>query len=549
MAQVIPQHGSSPVPGSSPRGTSPTSGSDANAAPSSAHGTPPSAHAPPGASAPAHGSALHGPAGSPGLGRIAIEGFTFDDVLLLPRRSDVLPSQASTRTRLSRRVELNIPLLSAAMDTVTESALAIALAQSGGLGVIHKNLRPEDQVREVSKVKRSAHGVIADPVTLPPDATIGEARAIMTRQNISGLPIIDATRVVGILTNRDLRFHRSDSTRVADVMTTRLVTAPPDTTLEQAKDTLHRNKIEKLLLVDKDGRLAGLITMRDINQITRWPDACRDARGRLRVGAAVGVHDLQRVEALVAADVDVIVVDTAHGHSMNVIETVRAIKRRFDIDVVAGNIATAEAAADLIEAGADALKVGIGPGSICTTRVVAGVGVPQLSAIAAAVSVAGPAGVPVIADGGIRHSGDIVKALAMGASSVMIGALFAGLDESPGEPVLYRGRSYKTVRGMGSLGAMVDGSKDRYAQADVTATDKLVPEGVEGLVASKGPLAPFVYQLVGGLRSGMGYLGVSTLPDLQRHAQFVRVSAATLAESHPHDIEITKEAPNYQANR
>jgi IMP dehydrogenase len=477
-----------------------------------------------------------------------MEGITFDDVLLLPRRSDVLPSQATTRTRLSRRVELNIPLLSAAMDTVTESTLAIALAQSGGLGVIHKNLRPDDQAREVSKVKRSAHGVITDPVTLPPAATIGDAREIMTRQNISGLPIIDGSRVVGILTNRDLRFHRTDSTRVKDVMTTRLVTAPPETTLELAKDILHRNKIEKLLLVDGKGALAGLITMRDINQLARWPDACRDARGRLRVGAAVGVHDLQRVEALLAADVDVIVVDTAHGHSRNVMDTVRAIKTRFDIDVVAGNIATPEAARDLIEAGADALKVGIGPGSICTTRVVAGVGVPQLTAIANAVSVAGPAGVPVIADGGIRHSGDIVKALAAGASSVMLGALFAGLDESPGEPVLYKGRSYKTVRGMGSLGAMVDGSKDRYAQSDVSATDKLVPEGVEGLVASRGPLAPFVYQLVGGLRSGMGYLGVSSLQDLQRHAQFVRVSAATLTESHPHDIEITKEAPNYQVN-
>jgi IMP dehydrogenase len=532
MEQLLPQPGSSPAPA---RGSAPPPASPRDAASASQAVTPP---APSG----------NVPAAAAGT-RIAMEGFTFDDVLLLPRRSDVLPSQCSTRTRLSRRVELNVPLLSAAMDTVTESALAIALAQSGGLGVIHKNLRPEDQVREVSKVKRSAHGVITDPVTLPPDANIGEARQIMTRQNISGLPIVDAGKVVGILTNRDLRFHRTDGTRVRDVMTTRLVTAPPDTTLEQAKDTLHRNKIEKLLLVDGSGRLAGLITMRDINQITRWPDACRDARGRLRVGAAVGVHDLQRVEALVAADVDVIVVDTAHGHSSNVIETVKAVKRNFDIDVVAGNIATAEAAADLIAAGADALKVGIGPGSICTTRVVAGVGVPQLTAIANVVSVAGPLGVPVIADGGIRHSGDIVKALAMGASSVMLGALFAGLDESPGEPVIYRGRSYKTVRGMGSLGAMIDGSKDRYAQSDVTATDKLVPEGVEGLVASKGPLAPFVYQLVGGLRSGMGYLGVSTLADLQLHAQFVRVSAATLAESHPHDIEITKEAPNYQANR
>jgi IMP dehydrogenase len=489
------------------------------------------------------------PEGRQAGARIVNEGITFDDVLLLPRRSDVLPSQCDTTTRLSRRVELNVPLLSAAMDTVTESALAIALAQAGGLGVIHKNLSPSDQVREVEKVKRSAHGVITDPVTLKPDATIGDAREIMTRQNISGLPVIDGGKVVGILTNRDLRFHRTDDTRVSEIMTTRLVTAPPETTLEEAKDILHQNKIEKLLLVDAKGALAGLITMRDINQTARWPDAARDARGRLRVGAAVGVHDLQRVEALVAADVDVIVVDTAHGHSSNVIDTVAAIKKGFDIDVVAGNIATADAARDLIEAGADSLKVGIGPGSICTTRVVAGVGVPQLTAISEVLSVAEPAGVPVIADGGIRHSGDIVKALAMGASAVMMGALFAGLDESPGEAVIYKGRSYKTVRGMGSLGAMVDGSKDRYGQQDVSATEKLVPEGVEGLVASKGPLAPFVYQLVGGLRSGMGYLGVNDLPGLRANAQFVKVSAATVAESHPHDIEITKEAPNYQANR
>jgi len=483
------------------------------------------------------------------LARIVMDGVTFDDVLLLPRRSDVLPSAVSTRTQLTRRVTLNVPLVSAAMDTVTESALAIALAQSGGLGVIHKNLKPADQVREVAKVKRSAHGVIADPVTLPPTAVIGEAREIMTRQNISGLPIVDGRKVVGILTNRDLRFHRQDATPIAQVMSTKLVTAQPGTSLEQAKDILHKNKIEKLLLVDKAGELAGLITMRDINQLARWPDACRDARGRLRVGAAVGVNDLQRVEALVGADVDVIVVDTAHGHSQNVIDTVRAIKARFDIDVVAGNIATAEAARDLIEAGADGVKVGIGPGSICTTRVVAGVGVPQLTAIAQAVSVATPLGVPVIADGGIRHSGDVVKALAMGASCAMLGALFAGLDESPGEPVLYKGRSYKTVRGMGSLGAMVDGSKDRYAQGDVSAADKLVPEGVEGLVPSRGPLAPFVYQMVGGLRSGMGYLGVRTLEELRREARFVRVSAATIVENHPHDIEITKEAPNYQVNR
>ena len=480
--------------------------------------------------------------------RIVTEGLTFDDVLLLPRRSDVLPSQVSTGTQLTRRVRLNIPLLSAAMDTVTESQLAIALAQAGGMGIIHKNLKPADQVREVAKVKRSAHGVIADPVTLPPDATIGEAREIMTRQNISGLPIVDGERVVGILTNRDLRFHRKDETVIREVMTTELVSAPPDTELDQAKDILHGNKIEKLLLVREDGSLAGLITMRDINQTARWPDACRDERGRLRVGAAVGVHELARVEALVGADVDVIVVDTAHGHSRNVIDTVAAIKAKFDIDVIAGNIATPEAALDLIAAGADGLKVGIGPGSICTTRVVAGVGVPQLTAVSRVVEVAQVHGVPVIADGGIRHSGDVVKALAVGASSVMLGALFAGLDESPGERVLYKGRAYKTVRGMGSIGAMEQGSKDRYAQGDVSESDKLVPEGVEGLVAYKGPLAPFVYQIVGGLRSGMGYLGVTNLPDLARHARFVKVSMAGLRESHPHDIEITKEAPNYQAS-
>ncbi|MCB9898448.1 MAG: IMP dehydrogenase [Planctomycetes bacterium] len=480
--------------------------------------------------------------------RIVSEGLTFDDLLLLPRFSEVLPSAVSVRTRLSPRVSLNVPLLSAAMDTVTESSLAIALARTGGIGIIHKNLKPDEQVAEVRKVKRSAHGVISDPVTLPPDATIGRARELMERHKISGVPIIDVNeRVVGILTNRDLRFHRSPETRIAEVMTTRLVTSGPDTTLEAAKDTLHQNKIEKLLLVREDGRLAGLITMRDINEAARWPDACRDDDGRLRVGAAVGVREFERVEALVAADVDLLVVDTAHGHSRNVVETVRAIKQRFDIDVVAGNIATADAARDLIEAGADCLKVGIGPGSICTTRVVAGVGVPQLTAIGNVVGVARPAGVGVIADGGIRHSGDVVKALAVGADAVMIGALFAGLDESPGESVLYKGRSYKTVRGMGSLGAMIEGSKDRYGQSDV-ASDKLVPEGVEGLVPYKGPLAPYVHQLVGGLRSGMGYLGVADLVGLATHARFVRVTAASLRENHPHDIEITKEAPNYHSN-
>ena len=480
--------------------------------------------------------------------RIVSEGLTFDDVLLVPRPSDVVPSSVSTASRLTARLPLNLPLLSAAMDTVTESELAIALARAGGLGVIHKNLSPADQVAEVRKVKRSAHGIIADPVTLPPHATIGRAQEIMNEQNISGLPIVDGDqRVVGILTNRDLRFHRSPDTRIDEVMTRQLVTAAPETTLDVAKDALHQNKIEKLLLVDESGRLAGLITMRDINETAKWPQACRDEKGRMRVGAAVGVHEFERVEALLEAGVDVVVVDTAHGHSSNVIETVKTIKQRFDIDVVAGNIATAEAARDLIGAGADALKVGIGPGSICTTRVVAGVGVPQLTAVADVAGVARPAGVPVIADGGIRHSGDVVKALAAGASAVMIGSLFAGLDESPGERVLYKGRAYKTVRGMGSLGAMMDGSRDRYAQGDVSAADKLVPEGVEGLVPYKGPLEPFVYQMVGGLRSGMGYLGVRTLDELATEARFVRVSGASLRENHPHDIEITKEAPNYHS--
>lgn len=473
------------------------------------------------------------------------EGITFDDVLLVPARSDVLPAAVSTRAQVTRRIAINIPLLSAAMDTVTESKLAIALARQGGIGIIHKNLRIADQVREVDLVKRSANGIIEDPITLPPGATTGAAWQIMEEHHISGLPIIEGERVVGILTNRDLRFQRSPEIRVSEVMTRDLITAPPGTTLEQAKDILHRNKIEKLLLVDGEMRLKGLITMKDIKGLVEFPDAARDPRGRLRVGAAVGVNDDERAAELVQAGVDLLVVDTAHGHSRNVIEAVRRLKRAHDIDVVAGNIATADAARELIEAGADAVKVGIGPGSICTTRVVAGVGVPQVTAILDVASVARAAGVPIIADGGVRHSGDIVKALAAGASTVMLGGLFAGTEESPGEVVLHRGRTYKQVRGMGSLGAMQQGSADRYRQADVKDKEKFVPEGVEGIVPFKGQLAAFVFQLVGGLRAGMGYCGATNLAALYAKARFIRISAATLRENHPHDLEITKEAPNY----
>ncbi len=479
--------------------------------------------------------------------KIAREGITFDDVLLVPALSEILPSEASTRAKLSRGITLNIPLVAAAMDTVTESALAIALARQGGLGVIHKNLSVPDQVREVDLVKRSANGVILDPITLPPDATIGAAWDIMEAHHISGLPILaeGGRRVVGILTNRDLRFQRTPETRVSEVMTTELVTAPPTTTLDEAKDILHHNKIEKLILVDENGNLEGLITIKDIKGQREFPDAARDQRGRLRVGAAIGVNDDARADELVRAGVDVLVVDTAHGHSKNVVEAITRLKRRYEIDVIAGNVATADAARALIAAGADGIKVGIGPGSICTTRVVAGVGVPQVTAVLDCVSVARPAGVPVISDGGVRHSGDIVKALACGASTVMIGGLFAGVEESPGEVVLHRGRTYKQVRGMGSLGAMSAGSADRYRQSDVREKQKLVPEGVEGIVPYKGKLADFVYQLVGGLRAGMGYCGAADLEDLYRKSRFMRISSATLRENHPHDLEITKDAPNY----
>lgn len=474
------------------------------------------------------------------------EGFTFDDVLLVPALSEVIPSEIDTRTRLTRDIELRIPLVSAAMDTVTESRLAIALAQEGGLGVIHRNLSIEGQAREVTKVKRSEHGVVTDPICLPPHETTGTARRLMLENNISGIPITDEDgRVVGILTNRDLRFQKDADLPISQVMTRRLVTAVPGTTLEEAQEILHRNKVEKLLLVDPAGRLEGLITIRDIHKQERYPSSSKDGRGRLRVGAAVGVAEQERVDALIAAGADVVVVDTAHGHSTRVLETVREIKRRHDIQVVAGNVATAAGAEALVEAGADGVKVGIGPGSICTTRVVSGVGVPQVTAILEAARAAGPRGVPVIADGGVRHSGDITKALAAGAHSVMLGSLFAGLDESPGEIVHWRGRAFKAYRGMGSQGAMAAGSKARYFQADVDSPAKLVPEGVEGLVPVRGSLSDFAYQLVGGVRAGMGYCGTRTIDELRTRARFLRVTAAALAESHPHDIQITKEAPNY----
>ncbi|MBN1341741.1 MAG: IMP dehydrogenase [Phycisphaerae bacterium] len=481
--------------------------------------------------------------------KIVAEGITFDDVLLIPAKSDFVPSQADTSTTLSRNVRINIPIVSAAMDTVTESALAIALAQEGGVGIIHKNLSIEAQRREVAKVKRSEHGVIGDPVTLSPGDPVRRAQELMQEQNVSGIPIVEGKRLVGILTRRDLKFLPDYDAKISTVMTkTNLVTGPADTKLEQAKEILQERKVEKLLLVNEKGELAGLITMRDIDRVQQYPRAARDHRGRLRVGAAVSVHDYDRVEALIAADVDIICVDTAHGHSQNVVDTVRKIKSRHKIDVIAGNIATGDAARELIDAGADAVKVGIGPGAICTTRIISGVGVPQVSAIMDVAEVANKLGVPVIADGGIKQSGDITKSIAAGASSVMIGSLFAGLKESPGQLVIYKGRQFKEYRGMGSLGAMVKGSAERYGQSSTTEVSKLVPEGVEGRVPYRGMLSEFVYQLVGGLRAGMGYCGTPNIEALMDKGRFVRVSAASVGESHPHDIQITKEAPNYSGH-
>jgi IMP dehydrogenase len=472
---------------------------------------------------------------------------TFDDVLLEPRYSDVVPAEVDVGTSLTKRIRLTIPLLSSPMDTVTESAMAIALAQEGGIGVIHKNMSIDRQAAEVLKVKRSANGIIYNPATLPPDATVERAHELMDQYNVSGVPITDRNRrLAGIVTRRDLRFLANWDLRVSEVMThENLVTAQGTVTLEEAEKILMEKKVEKLLLVDEDFRLTGLITIKDIDMMRRFPNACKDGQGRLRVGAGVGVHDLDRAQRLIEQDVDVLVVDSAHGHSSNVIQTVRAIKKKWDIDVVAGNVGTGEGCRDLIAAGADAVKVGIGPGSICTTRVVSGVGVPQITAIFRAAQAAKESETPVIADGGIRYSGDITKALAAGAHAVMIGGLFAGLEESPGARILYHGRTFKVYRGMGSLGAMVQGSSERYRQTRDDRPDKLVPEGVEGRVAYKGYLGPFVYQLVGGLRAGMGYCGTRTIEELRTQTHFIQVTPASVRESHPHDITITQEAPNY----
>ncbi len=482
------------------------------------------------------------------LDRISYKGITFDDVFLEPAYSDVVPREVDLRTFLTKNIKLNIPILSSPMDTVTESDLAIALAQEGGMGIIHKNLSIIDQTREVDKVKRSENGIITDPITLPPEEKVVNARRIMEQNKISGVPITINGHLKGILTRRDLRFLTNTNQQISEVMTKEnLVTAPENTTLEEAETILTENKVEKLLLVDDKFILKGMITIKDIDKLSSFPSACKDRRGRLRVGAAVGVFDFERVESLIKAGVDVLVVDSAHGHSKNVIETVRKIKSMFSIDLIAGNVATLEGAKALVDAGADAVKVGIGPGSICTTRMISGVGVPQITAINQVAIGLKELGVPVIGDGGIRYSGDITKAIAAGANCVMLGSLLAGLAESPGQIILYKGRSFKTYRGMGSQGAMMAGSKDRYQQSGESTIDKLVPEGVEGRVPYKGPLAPFIYQLVGGLRAGMGYCGTKDIEELRTKTKFIQVSGASVVESHPHDISITHEAPNYSS--
>lgn len=478
-------------------------------------------------------------------------GLTYDDVVLVPAKSHVLPSEVDTRTRLSRNIHLNIPIVSAAMDTVTEARLAIAMAQEGGIGIVHRVLSPTDQAAEIDKVKKSESGMILDPITISPDQTIRDAHDLMARYRISGIPVTKAGKLVGILTNRDLRFETRMDLKVSQVMKRdKLITAPEGTSLEKAREILHEHRIEKLPVVNKQFELKGLITIKDIEKRIKYPHACKDSHGRLRVGAALGVgpETGDRVALLVKAGVDVVVVDTAHGHSQAVLDTVKMVRKAHpQLDIIAGNIATAQAAKDLVKAGVDAVKVGVGPGSICTTRMVSGAGMPQLTAIADCAKVLAGSGIPVIADGGIKYSGDITKALAAGASSVMLGSLLAGTEEAPGETVLFQARTYKVYRGMGSIGAMERGGGDRYGQAGRPAP-KLVPEGIEGRVPYKGLLAPHIYQMVGGVKSGMGYCGCKTIPDLQQKATFIRQTIAGLREGHVHDVIITKEAPNYRTD-
>ncbi|NIO08411.1 MAG: IMP dehydrogenase [Deltaproteobacteria bacterium] len=478
-------------------------------------------------------------------------GLTFDDVLLLPAESSILPKDTDVSTTLTERIKLNVPLISAAMDTVTESRTAIAMAQEGGMGIIHRNMSIASEAAEVEKVKKFESGMIADPITVEPDQKLAEVQEIMGKYHISGLPVTQNGKLVGIITHRDLRFEKRLDRRVSEVMTKdNLVTAKPGVNFDEAKEILHRHRIEKLLVVDDQFQLKGLITVKDIEKKIQYPFACKDDRGRLRVGAAVGVGpDCEaRVDALVRAGVDLIAVDTAHGHSKNVMDTVARIRRHYpDLDIVGGNVATEEGAAALIEAGVNSVKVGVGPGSICTTRIISGIGVPQITAIANCVKAAARRNIPVISDGGIKFSGDITKALAAGAHTVMIGGLFAGTEESPGETILYQGRTYKLYRGMGSVGAMKDGSKDRYGQGDVEEEMKLVPEGIEGQIPYKGSLAFNIHQLVGGLRSGMGYVGAKTIQELRTKSQFIQITSAGLKEGHVHDVFITKEAPNYRS--
>ncbi|QTA79778.1 Inosine-5'-monophosphate dehydrogenase [Desulfonema limicola] len=478
------------------------------------------------------------------------EAFSFDDILLIPNYSDVLPKSADTKTRLTRNLELNIPVVSAAMDTVTESRVAISMARVGGLGFIHRNLDIESQAKEVDKVKKSESGMIIDPITIHPEQKLCDVLKVMEQYRISGLPVTEGDKLVGILTNRDLRFETNLEKKVSQVMTSEnLVTVYEGITLEESKKMLHKHRIEKLLVVDKSGRLTGMITIKDIEKIRKYPNACKDSRGRLRVGAAVGVGTdmLERAEALLKAGADAILIDTSHGHSKNVIHAVKTLKSTFkDIELIAGNVGTAQGAQDLVDAGVDGVKIGIGPGSICTTRIVAGIGVPQASAIMNCKEVSEKTGVPLIADGGIKFSGDVTKAIGAGAHSVMIGGLFAGAKESPGEMVFFQGRSYKAYRGMGSLEAMKEGSKDRYYQGEEADIDKLVPEGIVGRVPYSGLLSEIVFQLVGGLKAGMGYVGACSIEDLRQKARFIKISAAGMRESHVHDVIITKEAPNYR---